>query len=116
MNQKIYEMIPQRVQYPQEIIQPERHHEERTVSTRLRDQTAAHFGGPEKFRQILKVFDMGISDNRVDVIILEGILKRIGIDKKDEENGDQDIFCKFDHWPSRGWHGQNWMFSTRSCL
>jgi hypothetical protein len=79
MNQEIYEMIPKRVQYPQEIIQAKGDHEQGTVRTRLRDQTAAHFRGPEKFRQVLRVFDMGISDNRVYVIILEGILERIGI-------------------------------------
>ena len=56
-----------------------RDHEQGTGRTRLGDQTAAHFRGPEKFRQVLGVFVMGVSDNRVDVIILVGILEKIGI-------------------------------------
>ena len=89
MKNKIEQVIPEDIQAAQIEIQSVGRHEQRAVAARLRVNPAPHLGLEEELRNIGRVFDVGVSHDHVNVIMVKGSLEGIGVGQEGQQEDDE---------------------------
>ena len=82
MKNEIYQMISKNIQPPKEIIQGKGDHEERTITTGFFDRATPQLRIQKKLVVVGRIFDGRIFHDDMEVIILKGILERVGVGRK----------------------------------
>jgi hypothetical protein len=89
MKTEIEQVIAEDIQAAQVKIQGKGSQEQRPVTARLRVDPAAHPGLEKELGDLAQVFDVGVSHDHVDVVVVEGSLKRVGIGQESQQEEDE---------------------------